>query len=1085
MSAAVDSDASDVTERAPAPSWMVVLAIGGLGAIVAALPHATTTRLVILVAVAAMGVAAIGAQTIRRRPDHPWVWWAFALGSTATAAAAVVAASLRTTQPHRARTAFLAFGLWGHLFLFAGFCGASRIRRRTGDISSVLDATILGLAISLIVWRTTFSTALHQSVVATPDMILVSLLPLVDVIACTTLLRRAFAAERTSSAFRMIGVAAGFVTAAQLVSGVEVLGGSPLTDQVPLQIGFLSLLAAAALHPSMRSVTEPEVITVNKFGATRIGLLALALLDLPLMILLDRGHPGRDNAPLLIGAFAMSAIVVIRLISLARETERTRQREKRREQRFESLVRNSSDLIVVLDDRYDATYVSPAVESVMGYPPARLLGRNALIGFHPEDVDRTRQRLDELVPDVPSDLELVRMVHSDGTWRWIEARAVNLVGDPTVNGIVVNCRDVTERVLTQSFIAASAARQSAVARLGRIALDAPDGHALTERAATLVRSTLDVQSCVVLLFEGAQITDAVISTAAGTGVVGADERPGEHIYEACLKAGEPIQFTDPDPAGALRVTSGLDFTPFDVRTERPERVVPDTSEELTPQVLAVQVADDGRVIGAVFARSGEPRCFTPDEAAFLATVAGTLGLALGRRGAEASAHHQALHDSLTGLPNRMLFVDRLDQALERTGRSGQRVAVLFLDIDHFKVINDSLGHSAGDRILTEVSARLTELIRSGDTVARFGGDEFTILLDPVRSRSEAERIAERIRQAVSHAADVDHTAPKPTISIGIAIATPGASDAETLLRDADAAMYQAKERGRDSIAVFDDTIRDRVTHRLRTEVDLPRAISEGELVMHYQPIVDLADGSMPGAEALVRWLHPTLGLIGPDHFIPIAELSGLIGDLDDWVTGQVMRECATFASRSAPTDRWYALNLSARSVAGTDLAERIGRWLADTGAPAERIYIEITESALMNDMDHSIAVLRELRNLGVKIAMDDFGTGYSSLAYLKRLPVTALKIDSSFIAGLDGDRSDRAIVQSVVELAATLGMEAIAEGVETPGQHRILTDLGCPLAQGFHFGRPVPAAELETARRPAASESGRRSTSTPTSGGRM
>lgn len=1033
-------------------TWVGVWLVGLAAIAVAFTVTIPGVRAGLLIGFACLATLVI-AVTARRRPDHRWVWFLVGTGTGVIVVTGVVTVLDASFDPADRAGLFLLAQLAGYAAVFAGLYAIARLGR-PAELGATLDAAILGVAVALVAWRSGFSSAIEQATLPGPELLVTASLPILGIVAFALLLRRAFSIRDVPVPLALLLGATIFMIATPVVSGIDLMAGRPPAGQVPWLLTFLVLLTAAALHPAGHDLTGTVETTGERFGPVRIGLLSLALVDAPVVLLVEQGRITRTNAPLVITACAISVFVVIRLISIANQMERVRRRERTRDQRFGSLVRNSSDLIVVLDGDHRVTYLSPAAETVMGLNPEALLGMNALKGLHRDDVERARDLLDALGPDSSSALTLIRLMHASGTWRWIEARAVNLIDDPTVEGIVVNCRDVTQRVMAQAVIDDSIARQSAIAQLGRIALASPDARSLTERASALIRSTLEVASCEIVLFDGDEVWHAVLATSGGAEVSHGDERPGHGILRVCLGSADPVQFTDPDPTAALRTSDGLAFTDLDVTLHRPENIVPEDVPRPPPQVLAVRVVDRQRVMGVILIRSGTPRCFREDEAAFLDTMAGMLGLALSRRMTEASARHQALHDGLTGLPNRALFVDRLAKSLARIRRADQRVAVLFLDIDHFKVVNDSLGHSVGDRILVEVADRLRRLVRAGDTVARFGGDEFTVLLDPLGPYDDAVAIAERIREAVSRATRVDGAELQPTVSIGVAVAGSGSANAETLLRDADAAMYQAKEKGRDNVAVFDDTMRDRVIHRLQTEMDLPRAIVENELFMHYQPIVSVADGTVVGLEALVRWRHPDLGEIPPDEFIPVAELSGLIGDIDRWVMRRVMLECARAHRSRGPKAPWYACNISARTIASPGLAGRVAETLEETGAPAEMIRLEITESALMGDMEHSITVLEALRDLGVGISVDDFGTGYSSLAYLRRLPATTLKIDGSFIATIERDGRNRAIVESLVNLAATLQMDAVAEGVETPRQLEILAAMGCPMAQGFHLGHP-------------------------------
>ena len=487
--------------------------------------------------------------------------------------------------------------------------------------------------------------------------------------------------------------------------------------------------------------------------------------------------------------------------------------------------------------------------------------------------------------------------------------------------------------------------------------------------------------------------------------------------------------------------------------------------------MAAPVSRNGEIVGCLVVGSFSPRTYSPAEQDMLLAFAEHASLALndaaaveGMRRAFDDAVHQATHDPLTGLPNRSLVLDRLDQALFRAERSGARVTVLFADLDRFKVVNDSFGHSVGDRVLLTVSERLLAAVRPLDTVGRLAGDEFVVVCEGL-SDDEAALVAARVAAAVSEPIVLEGRETVITASIGIAHAEPG-TRAEHILRDSDVAMYRAKERGRSRIELFDADMRRRMLARLETERSLGRAIAEGGLRLDYQPIVSLGDHTVSATEALVRWEHPERGVVHPAEFVSLAEESGLILPLGRWVLGEACRQLAAWRAAGRSALR-VAVNLSARQFADPDLTAVVAEALARAGLPADALWLEITESVLMEEVEDSAETLRALKRLGVHLSVDDFGTGYSSLSYLKRFPVDLLKIDRSFVDGLGTDPDDGAIVLAIVSLARALRLGVVAEGVEHPWQLEALRSLGCDAVQGYLVGRPGPADRLPVHAGPA------------------
>jgi diguanylate cyclase (GGDEF)-like protein/PAS domain S-box-containing protein len=436
-----------------------------------------------------------------------------------------------------------------------------------------------------------------------------------------------------------------------------------------------------------------------------------------------------------------------------------------------------------------------------------------------------------------------------------------------------------------------------------------------------------------------------------------------------------------------------------------------------------------------------------------------------RKALEQRLVHQAFHDPLTGLPNRALFLDRLEHARARSLRDLSTQAVLFVDMDRFKVVNDSLGHRIGDQVLRTAADRIVSVLRPSDTVARFGGDEFTVLLETVHDAQEPARTAERILDALQQPMLLGGRDVVVTASIGIAVGGP-TDIGRDLVAAADIAMYQAKNEGKNRCILAAADADEQALARLDLETELRRAILHGELEVHYQPVVHASSGKLHGLEALVRWRHPERGVVPPAQFMDLAEESGLVLPLGEWVLEQACAAAVSWNARHPGAPLFMAVNLSARQFQQPDLCAQVSRVLEHTGLDPRLLTLEITETVVMDEAESTMETLHALKQLQVRLAIDDFGTGYSSLSYLKRFPVDTIKIDRSFVQGLSSSPVDREIVRAVIRLAAAGGMQTVAEGVETPGQREELQRLGCSLLQGYLLSRPAPLSRIEKAYHP-------------------
>jgi diguanylate cyclase (GGDEF)-like protein/PAS domain S-box-containing protein len=695
-------------------------------------------------------------------------------------------------------------------------------------------------------------------------------------------------------------------------------------------------------------------------------------------------------------------------------------------------------------------YVSPQIEQILGYTPEEWMADPTLWErrLHPDDRPRVLEQEESIARGqrvaAPVDY---RMTTRDGRIVWILDEAVLEPGEdgtPVWHGVLY---DITQRKIAEQELRRAAAQQAAVARLGRHALRNGDSNALMREAVAVMTEIDGVSAACVweLRRDGRRM-----QLLAGLGEAAAGDTP-------------PTANGDSHASAALE--SRLHVIVDDWTTERRFSMPPALREEGVRSSLAVSIDGIERPFGVLDIHSSEPSRFTPQDVHFAQAIANVLADALVRHSADRALRHRVLHDPLTGLPNRSSFLELLEGSLQRAAVAGTPVGMLFLDLDHFKLINDSIGHHAGDELLRAVAPRLRAHLRPGDVVSRFGGDEFGILIDNLSDEQEAVAIADRVSAAFAEPYSMGGTDHFISASIGIALARPTREepvDSDGLIRDADAAMYRAKERGRARSEMFDAEMRARALRQLEVERELRGALERDELRLYYQPVVSLANGEITGLEALVRWQHPTRGTLDPGQFVAIAEDSGLIEPIGRWVQETACRRLLEWHQRrpdQRPLD--IAVNLSARQVTHRDLADSIADVLERTGLDPIHLRLEVTESVLVEESASAGTTLEALSELGVRLVLDDFGTGYSSLAYLNRFPFDALKIDRFFVDGLGVEEERTALVEAVIGMAHALSLDAIAEGVENETQLSELRRLGCDFAQGHLFSRPLPQEKID------------------------
>ena len=692
-------------------------------------------------------------------------------------------------------------------------------------------------------------------------------------------------------------------------------------------------------------------------------------------------------------------------------------------------------------------YVSPQIESILGFSPEEWCADPHLWAtrLHPGDRERmiAFEASHESIAPAQGAAEY-RLLHRDGHVVWVRDDALLLRGEDGQERWHGVLSDVSDRKQAEVELERRAAQQAAVARLGEHALEGATTSELMQEAVAAAMDLVGVEIAAV----------AELMPDQGSFML----RVAVGLPDAALVS-EPVRAGAASQAGFTILTGGPVIVSDWSVEDRFDRA-PVLTRHGARSGLSVVIEGRHSPFGVLGVHARQARDYEAGDVAFVQSLANVLGDAFERQLAEDDTRHRALHDPLTGLPNRVLFLDRLQQALERLRRRRSLTAILFLDVDRFKPVNDNFGRQAGDELLAAAAPRLRQVVRSSDTVARFGGDEFGILLEDISGEGDAIDMAERIAQMFTRPFELGGREHVVTTSMGIALAR-GGELAEDLIRDADAAMYRAKDRGRARYEMFDAGMRGRAISRRRVENDLRRALERDELRLDYQPLVSLRDQSVVGVEALLRWEHPERGLIAPDAFIHVAEENGLIEPIGRWVLERASRQAAYWYSArpdAAPIE--MSVNLSAVQVAHRDPAEVVGAVLGATGLDPGCLTLEITESVMLAEAEGITEALRALKALGVRLVLADFGTGYSSLAYLTRLPLDALKVDRSFVDGLGTEARDTAITEAIVAMSHALSLQVVGEGAETALQVAELARMGCDFVQGYHFSRPVPAHEI-------------------------